>query len=90
MRVFKYGRLGLLILIILRILPTRWRSLLPYGRAGVKHRRKNRGHHVAKRVVSGVTTVESSTTNLPNSPNRPKKTVIPFLLVNLYFCLDPY
>jgi hypothetical protein len=41
-------------------------------------------------MVNEAATLESSTTNLPNSPNRPKKTMVPLLLAYLYFSLAPY
>ena len=47
-RGFKYDRSGLPILIIPHTLPTQWQNLPPCGRAGVKHRRKNRRYHVAE------------------------------------------
>lgn len=49
--VFNYDRLGLLVSIILRTLPTQWQNLQPYGRAEAKHRPGNQRRHVAEQVV---------------------------------------
>jgi len=82
--------INLLVLIILRTLPIQWQNLLPYARAGAKHRRRNRRHRVAEQMVNEVATFESSTTNLPNGPNRLQKPVVPFLLPHLNFSLGTY
>ena len=56
----------------------------------MKHRRRNRRHRVAEEVVNKVATIEGDPTNLPNSPDCPEKTMVPFLLAHLDFSLGPY
>jgi len=89
-RVPEYGHFGSLVSIILRILPIQWQNSLPCGRAGAMHRRRSRRHHVAEQSVSEVATLVGGTTNLPDSLDCPKKTVVPFLLMHLYLSLRPY
>ena len=45
--------------------------------------------HVAEQMVNEVPALENSVTNLPNSPDGPKQTVVPFLLAHLNFSLGP-
>ena len=74
----------------LRILPTQSPNLLPSEKAGVKHRRRNLIHRVAERMVNEVTEPDGRTTNLPNSPDRRKEAMVPFLRTYLDLSLDTY
>lgn len=87
-RVLMYDRLGSLVLTILHILPIQLQNLLPYGRAGEKHHRRNRRYHCAEHIVKKVVILTNCTTNLPNSLECPKKALVPFLLANLYLRLE--
>lgn len=87
-RVLKYDRLGSLVLATPHILPTQSQNSPPCGRVGEKRRRRNRRYHFAERIVKEVATLANSITNLPDSLERPKKALVPFLLTHLYLGLE--